>query len=62
MNSSRSWPSCQRGDGQEAVARTARALMPLVDKASDEPTADLITLPRQIHENNAWMLCSLLEE
>jgi starvation-inducible DNA-binding protein len=44
------------------VARTARALMPLVDKASDEPTADLITLPRQIHENNAWMLCSLLEE
>ena len=28
-------------EGHEAVARTARAMFPLVDKAGDEPTADL---------------------
>jgi starvation-inducible DNA-binding protein len=29
--------------GHEAVARTARGLFPLADKAGDEPTADLLT-------------------
>ena len=48
--------------GQEAVARTARKLFPLVDKASDEPTADLLTQRLQVHEKTAWMLRSLLEE
>ncbi len=48
-------------DGQEAVARTARKLFPTVDKASDQPTADLLTQRMQIHEKNAWMLRSLLE-
>ena len=48
--------------GQEAVTRTARSLFPLVDKANDEPTADLLTQRMQIHEKNAWMLRSLLEE
>lgn len=52
----------QLAEGQEAVARTARALFPLVEKASDEPTADLLTQRLQIHEKNAWMLRSLLEE
>ncbi len=47
--------------GQEAVARTARKLFKVVDKASDEPTADLLTQRMQIHEKNAWMLRSLLE-
>ncbi len=47
--------------GQEAIVRTARALFPAVDKASDEPTADLLTQRLQIHEKNAWMLRSLLE-
>lgn len=47
--------------GQEAIVRTARALFPVVDKASDEPTADLLTQRLQIHEKNAWMLRSLLE-
>ena len=28
---------------QEAVARTARSVMPLADAASDEPSADLLT-------------------
>jgi starvation-inducible DNA-binding protein len=48
--------------GQEAVVRTARSIFPMVDAASDEPTADLLTQRMQIHEKNAWMLRSLLEE
>jgi starvation-inducible DNA-binding protein len=47
--------------GQEAVARTAREIFPTVDKAHDEPTADLLTQRMQVHEKNAWMLRSLLE-
>ncbi|MBK7662965.1 MAG: DNA starvation/stationary phase protection protein [Sterolibacteriaceae bacterium] len=46
--------------GQEAVARTARKLFPTVDKASDQPTADLLTQRLQVHEKTAWMLRSLL--
>jgi starvation-inducible DNA-binding protein len=49
-------------DGQEAVARTARALFPVVERASDEPTADLLTQRLQIHEKTAWMLRSMLEK
>ena len=48
--------------GHEAVARTARSLFPLVDKAHDEPTADLLTQRLAVHEQTAWMLRSLLEE
>lgn len=47
--------------GQEAVTRTARSIFPVVDAASDEPTADLLTQRMQLHEKNAWMLRSLLE-
>jgi len=47
--------------GQEAVVRTARSLFPMVEKASDEPTADLLTQRMQIHEKTAWMLRSLLQ-
>ncbi len=47
--------------GQEAVTKTARSLFPVVDKASDEPTADLLTQRMQLHEKSAWMLRSLLE-
>jgi len=47
--------------GQETVTRTARELFPAVEKASDEPTADLLTQRMQIHEKNAWMLRSLLD-
>jgi starvation-inducible DNA-binding protein len=47
--------------GQETVTRTARQLLPLVDAASDEPTADLLTQRMQVHEKNAWMLRSMLE-
>ena len=49
-------------DGHEAVARTARKLFPLVEKAGDEPTADLLTQRLPVHEQQAWMLLSLLEK
>ena len=48
--------------GHEAVARTARELFPVADKAGDEPTADLLTQRLTVHEQTAWMLRSLLEE
>ena len=48
--------------GHEAVARTARGLYPRVEKASDEPTSDLLTQRLDIHEKTAWMLRSMLEE
>ena len=48
-------------DGHEAVARTARGIFPLVSKAGDEPTADLLTQRLALHEQSAWMLRSLLE-
>lgn len=47
--------------GHEACVRTARSVFPRVDKASDEPTADLLTQRMQVHEKTAWMLRSLLE-
>ncbi len=48
-------------EGQEAVVRTARSLYPVVEKAHDEATADLLTQRIQLHEKTAWMLRSLLE-
>ncbi len=47
--------------GHEAVARTARSLFPIAEKAQDEPTADLLTQRLTAHEKTAWMLRSLLE-
>ncbi|MGD1903511.1 MAG: Dps family protein [Geitlerinemataceae cyanobacterium] len=47
-------------EGQEAVVRTARTLLPLTDEVHDEPTADLLTQRMQVHEKTAWMLRSLL--
>ena len=49
-------------EGNEAVARTARSIFPLADKAGDEPTADLLTQRLTVHEQTAWMLRSLLED
>src|SRR5256885_9327184 len=43
-------------EGQEAVARTARSVLPLADQANDQPTLDLLTQRLNIHEKNAWML------
>ena len=47
--------------GHEAVARTARGVFRAVEKASDQPTADLLTQRMQVHEKTAWMLRSMLE-
>ena len=47
---------------QEATARTARSLFPVVDKANDQPTADVLTQRLDVHEKTAWMLRSLMEE
>ena len=47
---------------QEATARTARSLFPVVEKANDQPTMDLLTQRLDVHEKTAWMLRSLLEE
>lgn len=49
-------------EGQEAVVRTARSLFLVLEKAHDEPTADLLTQRMQVHEKTAWMLRSLLAE
>jgi starvation-inducible DNA-binding protein len=49
-------------EGQETVARTAREVLPIADKAGDQPTVDLLSARMEVHEKNAWMLRSLLEE
>ncbi|MCD6041625.1 MAG: Ferritin Dps family protein [Burkholderiales bacterium] len=49
-------------EGQEAVVRTAREMLPLAERADDQPTLDLLTQRMQIHEKNAWMLRSLLKK
>lgn len=46
--------------GQEAIAKTARSIVPVADGASDEVTLDLLTQRMTIHEKNAWMLRSLV--
>lgn len=48
--------------GQEAVARTARSVFEAAEAANDQPTCDLLTQRMQVHEKNAWMLRSLLEQ
>jgi starvation-inducible DNA-binding protein len=47
---------------QETTAKTARNLFPLVEKANDQPTADLLTQRLDVHEKTAWMLRSMLED
>jgi starvation-inducible DNA-binding protein len=48
--------------GHEAVIRTARSIFPVVEKAGDQASADLLTQRLQVHEKTAWMLRSLLED
>jgi starvation-inducible DNA-binding protein len=49
-------------EGQEAIVRTARSVLPLAEEANDQPTLDLLTQRMQVHEKNAWMLRSLLKK
>ena len=46
--------------GHESISNSARELFKIAGKASDEPTADLLTQRMQMHEKTAWMLRSLL--
>ena len=46
--------------GHETVARTAREVFSIADKANDQPTADLMTQRMEAHEKAAWMLRSHL--
>ena len=61
------WPAAEEMirrlvKSQEAVVRTARSVFPAVERAADEPTADLLTQRMQVHEKTAWMLRSMLDE
>jgi starvation-inducible DNA-binding protein len=47
--------------GHEAVARTARKVLPAAQAGGDEVTVDLITQRLTVHEKTAWMLRSLLQ-
>jgi starvation-inducible DNA-binding protein len=46
---------------QVALVRLARRIVPAVEAADDEASADLLADRMQVHEKNAWMLRSLLE-
>lgn len=48
--------------GQEIVDKTARELLPVVDKVNDQVTIDLLTQRMQYHEKTAWMLRSLRQK
>lgn len=47
-------------EGHEAVVRTARSMVPVVERSEDEPTLNLLTERMQAHEKTAWMLRSML--
>ncbi len=46
----------------ERVAKTARMVLPVANKANDQPTLDLLTQRLEWHEKTAWMLRSLLAD
>ena len=48
-------------EGHDACARTARRVFKVADAASDQPTADLLTVRLNAHEKTAWMLRALLK-
>jgi starvation-inducible DNA-binding protein len=48
-------------DGQEALIRTVREAFKIADDASDQPSAGMLSDRMEIHEKNAWMLRSFLE-
>ncbi len=49
-------------EGHEAVVRTSRSVAEVSEKGGDEATADLAVQRLRVHEKEAWMLRSLLEE
>jgi len=51
----------QLKDGQEQIARSARALLAVCNRLDDAPSADLVTQRMQVHEKNAWVLRSMMQ-
>jgi starvation-inducible DNA-binding protein len=49
-------------DGNEILTRTLRAGVKIADELDDFPTADMLTTRMEVHEKNAWMLRSFLEQ
>lgn len=49
-------------DGNETLIRTLRAGVKIADELDDYPTADMLTTRMEVHEKNAWMLRSFLEQ
>ena len=47
---------------QEQTAKTARNLVPVADRADDSPTADILVQRINVHEKNAWILRSILDD
>lgn len=46
--------------GQETIVRTARSVLPVVERAQDQASIDLLTQRMEVHEKNAWMLRRML--
>ncbi|MCC2956077.1 DNA starvation/stationary phase protection protein [Massilia sp. IC2-477] len=49
-------------EGNEVLIRTLRASVKVADELDDFPTADMLTTRMEVHEKNAWMLRSFLEQ
>jgi len=49
-------------EGNEILIRTLRASVKVADELDDFPTADMLTTRMEVHEKNAWMLRSFLEQ
>ncbi|KQQ96521.1 Dps family protein [Massilia sp. Leaf139] len=49
-------------EGNETLVRTLRAGVKVSDELDDYPTADMLTARMDVHEKNAWMLRSFLEQ
>lgn len=49
-------------EGNEILTRTLRAGVKVADELDDFPTADMLTTRMEVHEKNAWMLRSFLEQ
>ena len=49
-------------DGNEILTRTLREGVKVADEHDDFPTADMLTARMDVHEKNAWMLRSFLEQ
>ena len=49
-------------ESNETLVRTAREVLPAVERANDEASMDLLTERMRTHEKTAWMLRSMIEQ